>query len=280
MMHFKTEGLSLGYLAILAIIQGITEFLPVSSSAHLAMFPELTGQADQGLLIDIAVHFGSLGAVILYNWRMLMRMGLSLISFGRFYGDHLAITIMALTATIPAIVVGYYISEYDIIDLYLRNLLVIGCATLFFGIVLGLADRQIGHRNLRSITFFDAIIIGLAQPLAFIPGTSRSGICMTMARLSGLSRKASVQFAMILSIPVIIGASVKSGADIIWQDQMAVLDAAITAASLAFITALISIAIMVWVIEKLGMMPFVIYRVILGAILIGLAFQFQQTVTV
>lgn len=269
----------MGYLAILAIIQGITEFLPVSSSAHLAMFPELTGQADQGLLIDIAVHFGSLGAVILYNWQMLMRMGLSLISFGRFYGDHLTITIMALTATIPAIVVGYYISEYDIIDLYLRNLLVIGCATLFFGVILGLADRQTGHRNLKSITFFDAVVIGLAQPLAFIPGTSRSGICMTMARLSGLSRKASVQFAMILSIPVIIGASVKSGADIIWQDQMAVLDAAITAAGLAFITALISIAIMVWVIEKLGMMPFVIYRVILGIILIGLAFQFQQTVT-
>ena len=279
-MPFKTEGLSLGYLAILAIIQGITEFLPVSSSAHLAMFPELTGQADQGLLIDIAVHFGSLGAVILYNWQMLMRMGLSLISFGRFYGDHLTITIMALTATIPAIVVGYYISEYDIIDLYLRNLLVIGCATLFFGVILGLADRQTGHRNLKSITFFDAVVIGLVQPLAFIPGTSRSGICMTMARLSGLSRKASVQFAMILSIPVIIGASVKSGADIIWQDQMAVLDAAITAAGLAFITALISIAIMVWVIEKLGMMPFVIYRVILGIILIGLTFQFQQTVTV
>jgi undecaprenyl-diphosphatase len=91
--------------------------------------------------------------------------------------------------------------------------------------------------------------------------------------MSGLSRKASVQFAMILSIPVIIGASVKSGTDIIWQDQVAVLDTAITAAGLAFITALISIAIMMWVIEKLGMKPFVIYRIILGIILIGLAFQ-------
>jgi undecaprenyl-diphosphatase len=263
----------MGYLAVLAVIQGITEFLPVSSSAHLAIFPELTGQEDQGLLIDIAVHFGSLGAVILYNWRLLVRMGLSLISFGRIFSDHLTITIMALTATIPAISAGYFISEYEIVELYLRHLLVIGCATLFFGIVLGLADRQSGHRNLQTITFFDAAIIGLAQPLAFIPGTSRSGICMTMARISGLSRKASVQFAMILSIPVIIGASAKSGTDIIWQDQVAVLDAAITAAGLAFITALISIAIMMWVIEKLGMMPFVIYRIILGVILIGLAFQ-------
>lgn len=263
----------MGYLAILAIIQGITEFLPVSSSAHLAIFPELTGYDDQGLLIDIAVHFGSLGAVILYNWRILLRMALSVISFGRMYRNSLPIAIMALLATGPAILVGYFLSENDIIDLYLRNMLVIGCATLFFGIILGLADRKKGHRRIDSITFFDAVVIGLAQTLAFIPGTSRSGICMTMARITGLSRIASAQFAMILSIPVILGASVKSGSDIIWENQSAVLDAAITAAALAFIAALLSIAAMMWMIERLSMMPFVIYRIALGTMLIVISFQ-------
>lgn len=263
----------MGYLVALAIIQGITEFLPVSSSAHLVIFPELTGHADQGLLIDIAVHFGSLGAVIIYNWKMLFRMGLSLLTLGRLYNDSLPITIMALTATLPAILIGYFISEYDIIDLYLRNLMVIGCATIFFGIILGIADRQISHRKITSITFYDAMVVGLAQPLAFIPGTSRSGICMTMARFTGLTRQASAQFAMILSIPVIIGASVKSGRDIIWDNQVTVMNAAITAAGLAFLAALVSIAAMMWMIERLGMMPFVIYRIALGSLLIGIAFQ-------
>ncbi|NBR39250.1 MAG: undecaprenyl-diphosphate phosphatase, partial [Alphaproteobacteria bacterium] len=122
------------YLATLAIIQGITEFLPISSSAHLALLPAMMGQDDQGLVIDIAAHFGSLGAVILYNLRLLMAMGVSLVTFGRRYRDLFPLTIISLVASIPLVVVGYLFSRYDIIELYLRHMMVIGCASIFFGI--------------------------------------------------------------------------------------------------------------------------------------------------
>jgi undecaprenyl-diphosphatase len=120
---------------------------------------------------------------------------------------------------------------------------------------------------------FDAIIIGLAQPLALIPGTSRSGICMTVARMIGLNRTASVQFAMILSIPAILGASVKSASDIALDGSMEIMDPALKAAGLAFIVALITIALMMRLIERIGMMPFVIYRVALGLLLIAIAYH-------
>jgi undecaprenyl-diphosphatase len=262
------------YLAALAIIQGITEFLPISSSAHLALFPTMMGQDDQGLAIDIAVHFGSLGAVILYNLRLLMAMGVSLVTFGRRYRDLFPLTIISLVASIPLVVVGYLFSRYDIIELYLRHMMVIGCASIFFGILLALADRVPGRRQLTTLTMYDAVVIGLAQPLALIPGTSRSGICITVARMTGLNRIASVQFAMILSIPAILGASVKSASDIALEGSMAIMmNPILKAAGLAFVVALISIVLMMRLIERIGMMPFVIYRVALGLLLIALAFN-------
>lgn len=261
------------YLATLAIIQGITEFLPISSSAHLALFPTLMGQEYQGIIIDIAVHFGSLGAVIIYNLRMLMAMGVSLITFGHRYRDMFPLTIIAIVASLPLVLVGYLFSRYDIIELYLRHMMVIGCASIFFGIWLAVADRVPGRRQLTTLTMFDAVVIGLAQPLALIPGTSRSGICMTVARMIGLNRTASVQFAMILSIPAILGASVKSASDIALDGSMEIMDPALKAAGLAFIVALITIALMMRLIERIGMMPFVIYRVALGLLLIAIAYH-------
>jgi len=259
------------YLAILAIIQGITEFLPVSSSAHLALFPSMMNQEDQGLVIDIAIHFGSLGAVILYNLRLLMAMGISLLTFGSRYRNLFPLTIIAIIASIPLVIIGYLFSRYDIVELYLRHMMVIGCASIFFGILLAFADRVPGRRQLTTLTLYDAVAIGLAQPLALIPGTSRSGICITIARMTGLNRTASVQFAMILSIPAILGASVKSASDMAMEGSVAMMDPALKAAGLSFIVALISITLMMRLIERIGMMPFVIYRVALGLLLISLA---------
>lgn len=259
------------YLAILAIIQGITEFLPVSSSAHLALFPSMMNQEDQGLVIDIAIHFGSLGAVILYNLRLLMAMGISLLTFGSRYRDLFPLTIIAIIASIPLVIIGYLFSRYDIVELYLRHMMVIGCASIFFGILLAFADRVPGRRQLTTLTLYDAVAIGLAQPLALIPGTSRSGICITIARMTGLNRTASVQFAMILSIPAILGASVKSASDMAMEGSVTMMDPALKAAGLSFIVALISITLMMRLIERIGMMPFVIYRVALGLLLISLA---------
>jgi len=128
-----------------------------------------------------------------------------------------------------------------------------------------------GRRQLTTLTLYDAVAIGLAHPLALIPGTSRSGICITIARMTGLNRTASVQFAMILSIPAILGASVKSASDMAMEGSVAMMDPALKAAGLSFIVALVSITLMMRLIERIGMMPFVIYRVALGLLLISLA---------
>ena len=260
------------YLIILAILQGITEFLPVSSSAHLAMFPQLIRQDDHGLLIDIAVHFGSLGAVVLYHIRLLISMAAALLTWGRGNYEHFILAILTITASVPLVIVGYLVSQYDIVTLYLRHLVIIGGASIIFGILLAYADNKSAQRRMATLTFSDALLIGLAQPLALIPGTSRSGICMTIGRMVGLSRTASVRFAMILSIPAILGATVKSASDIAMTGNFAILTPVLTAAALAFAVALITIAIMMRLIERIGMMPFVIYRVALGAVLILFAF--------
>ena len=260
------------YLIILAILQGVTEFLPISSSAHLAMFPALIRHDDHGLLIDIAVHFGSLGAVVLYHIRLLISMATALLTWGRSNHEHFVLAILTIIASIPLVIIGYLVSEYDIITIYLRHLIIIGSASIIFGILLAYADNKSAQRRMTTLTFSDALLIGLAQPLALIPGTSRSGICMTIGRMVGLSRRASVRFAMILSIPAILGASVKSASDIAITGNFAILTPALTAAALSFAVALATIAIMMQLIERIGMMPFVVYRVALGVVLILFAF--------
>ena len=259
-------------LLILAAIQGITEFLPISSSAHLILFPRLTGVADQGLVIDVAAHFGTLIAVILYNFRAIREMLAAFFSCGRYHREMLMPSVMVLVATVPLIIIGYLISHYDIVTLYLRNIQVIGWTTLIFGVLLGVSDRNQRERSMITITLREAIVIGLAQPLALIPGTSRSGICMTMARFSGLSRRASARFAMILSIPAILGASVQSTSDLMMTGAGDLIAAAMLVAVLALGFALVSISLMMRLIHHIGFMPFVLYRIVLGCILLLVAY--------
>ena len=252
-------------IAVLAIVQGITEFLPISSSGHLIMVPELVDWPDQGLTIDIAVHVGTLLAVMVYFHRDLWAMlsGLFHLILGRSTpGARLAGYIVA--ATVPVLVAGYLVKTFA--GDSLRSIELIGWTTLGFGLLLLVADRvgmtvrRIEHMNLTA-----AGAIGVAQMLALIPGTSRSGITMTAARFLGYERAEAARFSLLLSMPTIFGAGVLAGLGLAEQgDQRLGMDAAI-AAAIAFVTALIAIAAMLRWLRHARFTPFVVYRVILGA---------------
>ena len=260
------------HLAILALVQGITEFLPISSSAHLAATPQLFGWTDQGLVIDVAVHVGTLGAVVLYMhseiWDMVGGLG-RMMKGRRDRGAKLAGLI--ILATLPVIGVGLALDHYY--PNGLRSLEVIAWATLGFGILLYIADGVgMTLRRIEHLEISDTVLIGLAQCLALIPGTSRSGITMTAARLLGMERTDAARFSMLLSIPTILGAGVLKGYDL-WQSGDAQLTSdAVTAAGLAFVTALIAIALMMAWLKRASFTPFVIYRIVLGLFLLAVVY--------
>ena len=264
------------HIAVLALIQGITEFLPVSSSGHLVLVPSLTGWADQGLVLDVAVHVGTLGAVMIYFWRDLwgMVIGLFRVATGRRDAEarisaHLAIQIVV--ATLPVIAAGYALNHY--MPEGIRGLLVVAWATLGFGIVLFIADRVgMTIRRIEHMRYSDAIIIGVSQVLALIPGTSRSGITMSAARILGFERADAARFSMLLSIPTILGAGTLKGLELAESGNADLTAAAAFAAGLAFLSALIAIALLMAWLRRSSFTPFVIYRILLGGILLGLAY--------
>ncbi len=255
-------------ILILAIVQGLTEFLPISSSGHLVITSRIMDWPDQGLTIDIAVHVGTLAAVVIYFWRDLLRIvrgSLRLLTFRG--GPDTRLAAMLLIATLPIAAAGYFGRE-AIIPLF-RNVEVIAWATIVFAIVLWAADR-IGMtlQRIEHIGYFGALAIGLAQVLALIPGTSRSGITMTAGRFLGMERTEAARFSLLLSIPAISGAGLLAGYDL-WQGGNVQLgyDAAL-AAGLAFVAGIASIAVMMRWLETSGFMPFVLYRLALGGALL------------
>ncbi len=252
-------------LAVLALIQGITEFLPISSSGHLALVHPISGWPDQGLAIDVAVHVGTLFAVIIYFWRDLWHVLASLVrrkrqnaKTGRALAGHLVV------ATIPVIAAGAAVA-FLAPDLF-RDAQVIAWATILFAVALYLADRlNMTVRRVEHMGYGHAIIIGLAQMLALIPGTSRSGITMTAARALGYERGDAARFSMLLSIPVIVAAGLVAGADLAEAETPIVLGDAAIAAGLSFATALLSIAGLMALLRRISFTPFVVYRILLGA---------------
>jgi len=262
------------HLAILALIQGITEFLPISSSAHLALTPRLMGWADQGLVIDVAVHVGTLGAVVLYVhreiWDMLSGLG-RLMKGRRDRGGKLAG--LVILATLPVIGAGFALDHY--VPDGIRALEVIAWATLGFGLVLYAADKTgMTLRRMEHLEISDALIIGIAQCLALIPGTSRSGITMTAARLLGMERTDAARFSMLLSIPAIVGAGALKGYELWRAGDARLTTDAFTAAGLAFVTALIAIVLMMAWLRRATFTPFVVYRVVLGIFLLAVAYGY------
>lgn len=253
--------LDLLQIVVLAVVQGITEFLPVSSSAHLILVPKLFGWNDQGLAFDVAVHLGTLVAVLHYFRKDLYSITVDFLKTGK---NRLVWAV--ILGTIPVGLAGLLCN--GLIKTYLRSDLVIIISTVFFGLFLAIADKKHRDRDLTQLNWRDVLFIGIAQAIALIPGTSRSGITISAGLFLGLSRQAAAKYSFLLAIPVIILASglealklYTEPTTLLWQDL-----------GLGFIIAAITgyfcISIFMKLIAKIGMMPFVIYRLILAAVLV------------
>lgn len=258
-------------IVLLALIQGLTEFLPISSSAHLILVPVLTDWVDQGLAFDVALHLGSLGAVVFYFRHELTAMTSSWTRSvsGKGTDDDARLAWWVILATIPVGLAG--LAFQDAIETVLRSPLVLAGGLIVFGLLLGYADwRFRGQRDESSMTWKDALWIGLAQALALIPGTSRSGITMTAALMLGLNREASARFSFLLSIPVIILAGSHQTLGLMAASIPVDWTAMVVGVVCSAISAYACIHFFLVFIRRIGMQPFVIYRLLLGAALIWL----------
>ena len=196
--------MELSHIIVLALVQGISEFLPISSSAHLVLVPKLLGWADQGLAFDVAVHVGTLVAILFYfkdRLAGLVRDFFASIARREKVGDSTLVWSVGF-ATVPVGLFG--LAFNDAIEQYARSGLVIAAMTIIFGIALYVADKKSGLKTEYEMTIKLALIVGLAQAIALIPGVSRSGVTMTAALMLGFSHSASANFSFLLSIPVIV----------------------------------------------------------------------------
>jgi undecaprenyl-diphosphatase len=273
--------MSLFHVVVLAVVQGFTEFLPVSSSAHLALAPWLLGWQDQGLTFDIALHFGTLGAVLIYfsrDWLQLLAMGFSV----RYTpNDELArnprlMWLLAL-ATVPVGVIGVLFEKQ--VETTLRNPVVIGSMLIVVGLLMAVADR-IGSRTkqIGAVSFADAMIVGTAQALAIVPGTSRSGITITTALFRGIDREAAARFSFLLSTPAIGGAALLAFLDLREQGgvEPEMVTAFITGIVASALTGCVVIGFFLRFLRRHSLKFFVYYRVIFGIIVIALATVFRS----
>ncbi|WP_019529968.1 undecaprenyl-diphosphate phosphatase [Dasania marina] len=253
-------------IILLAIVQGFTEFLPISSSGHLLLPKELLGWPDQGLAFDVAVHVGSLMAVLLYFRKDVVNLMQAWCGnvVGRPATDDSRLAWCVLLATLPAGLIGLAADSF--IEQHLRGMAVVATTTIVFGLLLGWADK-IGaqSKTLLSISWRVALIIGFAQALALIPGTSRSGITITAALLLGFNRESSARFSFLLSIPIIVAAGGLKTLQLISAETAVPWGEIISGALLSAVTAYLCIYYFLKLIDRIGMMPFVIYRLILGA---------------
>lgn len=270
--------MSLLQIIVLAVIQGITEFLPISSSGHLILVPSLTGWADQGLVMDVAVHAGTLFAVCIYFWRDVR--GLALAGLGSVgikaarvrVEDtvYLKLFWAIVIATLPVVIIGFALKASGVVDM-LRLMAIIGVTSIIFGLLLWIVDRRCEQgKTLDQMAVKPALIIGIMQVLALIPGTSRAGITMTAGRMLGFSRLDCARFSMLLSIPTILGATVLSVADLLESGDRLISQQAMLAAGLSCLTALAAIHFLMRWLERASMTIFVVYRVGLGILLLGL----------
>ncbi|MCK4945141.1 MAG: undecaprenyl-diphosphate phosphatase [Alphaproteobacteria bacterium] len=254
-------------IIIISIVQGLTEFLPVSSSGHLVLVPLIFNMPDQKLVMDLAVHIGTLLAVLVYYRRDVWEISLSCLPWKKtFHKDKRRLGIYIILATIPAIIFGFIM--HNILPEGIRDVRVIAATTLGFGVLLGVADYT-GSRTgtIEQITLKSAMLIGFAQVLALIPGTSRSGITITMARFLGISRVDAARFSFLLSIPVTAGAGFLGVLDVLKSHDAQLGMDMLLAVFVTLVAGFLAIAFMMRWLKNSGMMPFAIYRVIMGAIL-------------
>ena len=254
-------------LFALSIIQGITEFLPISSSAHLILIPKFFSQIETGRNLDVSLHFGSLLAVLIYLRKDLFTILLDTISKKRKEKKGFRLLINLVVSTIPVVIIGFTISYYKI-DI-IRSIEVIGWTTLIFGILLGIVDKNPKViRKLTDIKLKDSIIIGLAQTLALIPGVSRSGIVMTSGLYMGFKRYEASKYSLLLSIPVIIAATSLESISLYMEKGFFLNNDMIIGVTVSFVTAFLTVTLFMQWINKASLKIFVIYRVILGIMIL------------
>ncbi len=262
-------------IILLAVVQGLTEFLPISSSAHLILAPRLFGYADQGLAFDLAVHLGTLLAVVLYFrhtlWSVTKDWFASLPPSGRTTPDS-RLGWYIILATLPVMAVGVLIK--DLVETSLRSPLVIAATTIGFGALLLWADKGFRHRRrLEAMNLGHALTVGAAQALALVPGTSRSGITMTAALMLGYSREAAARFSFLLAIPTILASVVWVGKDLIGSAEPARWSELGLGVLFSFLAALTTIHLFLRHIERMGMAPFAWYRFALGALILFMVYR-------
>jgi undecaprenyl-diphosphatase len=263
------------HLILVAVIQGITEFLPVSSSGHLILLPGLTGLDDQGQAIDVAVHVGTLFAVILYFWSdaKLALGGLPRALSGRIDTEGSKLAFLLIVSSIPVVAFGVLLKMTGLDDA-MRSIAVIGWTMLVFGIVLYWSD-QAGEaiRTTADWSLRDAMVMGVWQAIALIPGTSRSGITITGARFMGYARTDAARLSMLMSIPVIIESGTLLGAEAVYTANIALIRDSAIAAAFAFVSALLALTLMMRLLRSVSFTPYVIYRIFLGVILLIVAYS-------
>lgn len=267
----------LWHLIILAIVQGLTDPLPISSSGHLVLFHHLleggADNADQQRAVDIAVHIGTLGALVLFFWREvvhLMRGGLVTLT-GRFQDADSKLFQYLVVASVPAVIAGYLISQVDTAFFY--DLERLAWMSLIFGILLGVADKYFsGAKDMTHIGFKSALGFGLMQVLSLIPGVSRSGITMTAGRFMGFDRVAAARFSLLMAIVVTAGAGVLGTYEVVKAGDVRLGMDFIVAIVFSFIASFGALALMMRWLQKFDFMPFVIYRVVFGVVVLGLLY--------
>ncbi|MEZ5565491.1 MAG: undecaprenyl-diphosphate phosphatase [Gammaproteobacteria bacterium] len=255
---------------VLAVVQGLTEFWPISSSGHLILIPRLMGWTDQGLAFDVALHFGTLIAVMLYFRREVLAVPREMLR--QFFRQahnaadaHLGWAV--LVATIPAGIVGLLFKGY--VEAELRSPLLIAGTTAFFGALMWITDWRRGAVNdERNITLSRALLVGCAQALALIPGTSRSGITITASLFLGLSREAATRFSFLMSIPIILAASLLEGFEMVTGSEPVAWGLVAAGVATAALTAYFCISVMLRIVGRIGMAPFAIYRLLFAGALL------------
>ncbi len=261
-------------IVVLALIQGITEFLPISSSGHLLLVPALTGWPDQGLLTDVMVHMGSFLAVVVYFWRDCVNLtigGLDLLrgrvtAWGR-------LALLIVVGTIPAVAFGVFLDKIGFMDAVRTMPQIIAWNAIIFGALLYICDRYgLTTRRMSDMSLMPALIIGIAQAIAIIPGTSRSGITMTAARALGFERPEAARFAFLLGIPAIAGAGVLKLGDAVASGETISFSVMLTAI-LTFFVALGTITLLMKMVRYMSFLPFAVYRILLGILLLGLIYS-------
>jgi len=260
-------------ILFLALIQGLTEFLPISSSAHLILPAQVLNWPDQGLAFDVAVHVGTLIAVVTYFYRDIVQVVGDWFSslMGKGSTEQSKLGWCLIIGTIPAGLAGLVFNDF--IEVNLRSVEVIAYATIGFGILLWLADRfGSNEKSEYQLTWRTSLMIGIAQAIALIPGTSRSGITMTAARAFGFNRESSARFSFLLSIPLIVLAGGYKLVQLLTTDVYVEWGSLVSGVILSALSAYFCIYFFLKWLNTIGFTPFLIYRLILGGVLLALVY--------